>query len=153
MSAQNVPEGPSRNRNAFYSLNSAWPLFLGSPKRHQSISLFCLLLSGVSLCCFLPRGSFRSAPGAAVAADCTPCPGGHHCPELGTVTPRPCGAGNFSVSSNPPLLPFMQHKAGFWHKGSSQGRLRLGVPRGRHWDELTSFHDGSGNLGWLRAEL
>ncbi|PKU33190.1 zonadhesin-like isoform x4 [Limosa lapponica baueri] len=34
--------------------------------------------------------------GAKVPADCIPCPGGYHCPELGTVTPPTCGAGNFS---------------------------------------------------------
>lgn len=92
-----------------------------------------------SVLCFLFRGSLRSTPGAEVAANCTPCPGGHHCPELGTVTPRACGVGNFSVRSNAFFLSSLQHKAGIWQEGSSQGRLRLGMPRGRHRDELTSF--------------
>lgn len=65
-----------------------------------------------------------------MVADCTPCPGGHHCPELGTATPRACGAGNFSVRSNPSILPSLQHQPGFWHGG------RLGVPQGM-------------NLGWM----
>ncbi|KAM7082943.1 uncharacterized protein J5F26_014046 [Ciconia maguari] len=44
----------------------------------------------------LPGGTYRMEQGAKVAADCIPCPGGYYCPELGTVTPRTCGAGNFS---------------------------------------------------------
>lgn len=48
--------------------------------------------------------------GAKVAADCILCPGGYYCPELGTVTPQICGAGNFSVSSNNFILSSVQCK-------------------------------------------
>ncbi|XP_032959939.1 multiple epidermal growth factor-like domains protein 11 [Rhinolophus ferrumequinum] len=43
-----------------------------------------------------PRGTSRQSPGARLAVACVLCPSGHHCPELGTATPRPCGAGSFS---------------------------------------------------------
>ena len=65
-------------------------------------SLFC--------CIFSCRGTYRMEHGAKVAANCIPCPGGYYCPELGTVTPRTCGAGNFSVSSNSFILASVQHK-------------------------------------------
>ncbi|OPJ68136.1 hypothetical protein AV530_013665 [Patagioenas fasciata monilis] len=55
---------------------------------------FCT--SGTSKPVPCPLGTYRMEYGAKVAADCIPCPAGYYCPELGTVTPRTCGAGNFS---------------------------------------------------------
>lgn len=64
-----------------------------------------------SLCSvFYCRGTYCMEHGAKVAADCVPCPGGYYCPELGTVTPRTCGAGNFSVSSSSFILASVQPK-------------------------------------------
>lgn len=47
--------------------------------------------------CFSFRGTSRQSPGARLAVACVLCPAGHHCPEPGTATPRPCDAGSFSV--------------------------------------------------------
>ena len=47
---------------------------------------------------FHSRGTTRLSPGASLAVACVLCPAGHHCPELGTATPRPCNVGSFSVS-------------------------------------------------------
>ncbi|XP_021231889.1 SCO-spondin-like isoform X4 [Numida meleagris] len=58
--------------------------------------------SGTSKPVLCPVGTYRVEHGAKVAADCVPCPGGYYCPDLGTVTPRTCGAGNFSGSDAKP---------------------------------------------------
>lgn len=47
---------------------------------------------------FHSRGTTRLSPGGRLAVACVLCPAGHHCPELGTTTPRPCSPGSFSVS-------------------------------------------------------
>ncbi|CAM9824345.1 unnamed protein product [Bubo scandiacus] len=64
---------------------------------------FCA--SGTSKPVLCPVGTYRMEHGATVAADCTPCPGGYYCPQLGTVTPRTCGAGNFSDQGSVSCLP------------------------------------------------
>ncbi|XP_061297102.1 neurogenic locus notch homolog protein 4-like [Pezoporus flaviventris] len=64
---------------------------------------FCT--SGTSKPALCPVGTYRIEHGAEVAADCTPCPGGYYCPELGTVSPQPCGAGNFSDQGSASCFP------------------------------------------------
>ncbi|XP_021231890.1 zonadhesin-like isoform X5 [Numida meleagris] len=61
--------------------------------------------SGTSKPVLCPVGTYRVEHGAKVAADCVPCPGGYYCPDLGTVTPRTCGAGNFSDQGWASCLP------------------------------------------------
>lgn len=97
-----------------------------------------------SLCSvFSCRGTYRTEHGAKVAADCVPCPGGYYCPELGTVTPRTCGAGNFSVSSSSFILASVQHKDSILAERGAAGY----TPQGRHWNEPISLHYESAYLG------
>ncbi|XP_032305021.1 zonadhesin-like isoform X2 [Coturnix japonica] len=64
---------------------------------------FCPIGTSKPVLC--PIGTYRAEHGAGVAADCVPCPGGYYCPDLGTVTPRTCGAGNFSDRGSASCLP------------------------------------------------
>ncbi|VFV21172.1 Hypothetical predicted protein [Lynx pardinus] len=55
-------------------------------------------LTAVEECVPCPRGwgTSHQSLGARLAVACVLCPAGHHCPEPGTATPQPCGAGSFS---------------------------------------------------------
>lgn len=75
--------------------------------------------------------------GAGVAADCVPCPGGYYCPNLGTVTPQTCGAGNFSVSSSNFILPSLQRKK--WIILVKRGAKGY-TPQRRCWNEAVFLH-------------
>lgn len=88
--------------------------------------------------------------GARVAADCIPCPGGYHCPDLGTVTPQTCGAGKFSVSSNNFILASVQCKK----RLILVGRGAKGyIPQRRRWNEAVFLHYESGYLRILHTVL
>nr|XP_038023610.1 multiple epidermal growth factor-like domains protein 10 isoform X2 [Anas platyrhynchos] len=83
---------------------------------------------GTSKPVLCPVGTYCMEHGAKVAADCVPCPGGYYCPELGTVTPRTCGAGNFSG------LPAKPCPSGTYgeQKGLSSAEECLLCPAGKH---------------------
>ncbi|XP_068515155.1 laminin subunit gamma-1-like [Anas acuta] len=83
---------------------------------------------GTSKPVLCPVGTYCMEHGAKVAADCVLCPGGYYCPELGTVTPRTCGAGNFSG------LPAKPCPSGTYseQKGLSSAEECLLCPAGKY---------------------
>lgn len=88
----------------------ASPLYYTRKEQHPCITKFAAIGDSASSPLSLFRGTYRTEPGAKTAGDCIPCPGGYHCPELGTVAPQACGAGSFSVSGSCFMLVAGQHK-------------------------------------------